>query len=56
MFVCGVGEAIILLKFLVKKGHNSITIALRVMSLVLLLQLVKMSKYSRFGVDTFNTF
>ena len=36
--------------------HNSKTIAFRVMSLVLQLHLVMMSKYSKFGDDTFNTF
>ena len=45
----------IYLKFLVKKGHHSKTIAFRVMPL-LQLHLVMMSNYSRFGVDTFNTF
>ena len=44
------------LKFLVNKVDNSKTIALRVMPLVLQLHLVLMSKYSKFGVDTFNTF
>ena len=42
------------LQFLVKKRHNSKYIAFRVMSLVLQLQLVMMSKCSKFGVDTFN--
>ena len=42
-------------KFLVKNGHNSKILAFRVMPLVLQLCLVKMSKYSKFGVDTFNT-
>ena len=37
------------------KGHNSKNIAFRVMLLVLHLKLVMMSKYSKFGVDTFNT-
>ena len=45
-------EAIILPKNLVKKGHNSKTIAFRDMTLVLQLNLVMMSKYSKFGVDT----
>ena len=44
------------LKYLVEKGHNSKTISIRVMPLVLLMHLVMMSKYSKFGVDTFNTF
>ena len=44
------------LKFLVKKGHNSKTMAFRFMPLALQLHLVIMSKYSKFGVDTFNTF
>ena len=51
MLVCQ--GSLFFLKFLVKKGHNSKNIAFRVMSLVLQLHLVKMSK---FGVDTFNTF
>ena len=44
------------LNILVKKGHNPKNIALRVIPLVLQLQLVMMSKYSKFGVDTFNIF
>ena len=41
------------LKFLVKKGLSSKNIAFRVMSLVLQLHLVMVTK---FGVDTFNSF
>ena len=37
-------------------GHNSKNIAFRVMSLVLQLHLVMMSKYFKFGVDTFDNF
>ena len=49
--------AIILLRFIfVKKGHNSKTIAFRVIPLVLQLQPVIMSTLSKFGVDNFNTF
>ena len=46
------------LKFLVKKGHYSKTIAFRVILLpiVLQLQLVMMSKYSMLSADTFKTF
>ena len=44
------------LNILVKKGHNSKTIAFRAMSLVLQLHHVMMSKYSKFGVDIFTTF
>ena len=44
------------LKYLLKKRYNSKTTAFRVMPLVLQLHLVIMSKYSMFGVDTFNTF
>ena len=44
------------LKIYAKKGHNSLTIAIRVKPLVLQLHLVMMSKHSKFGVDTFNTF
>ena len=44
------------LQFLVKKGHNSTNIAFRVMPLPLQLHLVMMSKYTKFGVDTFSTF
>ena len=36
--------------------HNSINIDFRVMPLVLQLHLVIMSKYSKFSVETFNTF
>ena len=42
--------------FLVKKGHYSKTIAFRVMPLVFQLHLVMMRKYSKSGVNTFNTF
>ena len=48
--------AIILLKYLVKKRHNSKIIAFRVMLLVLQLHLVMMSNYSKFVVDIFNIF
>ena len=44
------------LKFLLKNGHYSKIIAFRVMPLVLQLHLVMMSRYSKFGVDTFSTF
>ena len=44
------------LKIEVNKGHNSKPIALRVMPLALHLHLVMMSKYSKFGVYTVNTF
>ena len=44
------------LKFLAEKGHNSKTIAYRVMPLVLQLHLVIMSEYSKSGLVTFNTF
>ena len=44
------------LKFLVKKRHNSRNKAFKVMPLVLQLHLVMMRKYTKFGVDTFNTF
>ena len=44
------------LKVLVKKGHNSKNIAFRVMFFALHVHLVMMSKYAKFGVDTFNTF
>ena len=44
------------LNLLVKKVYNSKNIVFRIMSLVLQLQLVIMSKYSMFDVDTFNTF
>ena len=44
------------LKMLHKKGHNSKDIAFRVMPLVLQLDIIMMRKYSKFGVDTFNTF
>ena len=44
------------LKYLVKKGHNSKTVAFRVMPLVLQLHLVMMNKYSKFDVEIFNTF
>ena len=44
------------LKILVKKGHNSKTIDVRVMPLVFQLHLVMMSKYSKFGVDNCKTF
>ena len=47
---------IIIHKILVKNWHNSKAIDFRVMPLVLQLHLVIMSKYSNFGVDTFNTF
>ena len=47
---------ILLKKKLVKKGHNSKTIAFRVMSLVLQLHLVIICKYSKFDIDSFNTF
>ena len=40
----------------VEKWHNSNNIAFRLMSLVLQLYLVMMSKYPKFGVDIFNTF
>ena len=43
-------------KIEVKKGHNSNSITFIVMPLVLQLHLVMMSKYSKFGVDTLNTF
>ena len=43
------------LKYLGKKGHNSNNITFRVMPIVLQLHLFMMSKYSKFGVDTFNT-
>ena len=43
------------LKSLGKKGHYSKKIAFRIMPLVLQLHLVMMSKYYKFGVDTFNT-
>ena len=43
------------LKRKVKKGHDSKTIGFRGMPLVLQLHLVMMSKYSKFGVDIFNT-
>ena len=42
-------------KISVKKGNNSKTIAFRVMTLFQQLHLVMMTKYSQFGVDTFNT-
>ena len=41
------------LKYLVKKGHNSKNIAFRVMPFALQLHLVMISKYSKFGVDSF---
>ena len=44
------------LKCLVKKGHNSKNIVYWVMPLVFQLHLVMMSRYSKFGVNTFNTF
>ena len=48
--------AIIYLKVFVKKGHYSKNIANRVMSIVMQMHVVMMSKYSKFGVHTFNTF
>ena len=39
------------LKFSFKKGHNSKTIAFRVVFLALQMQLVMMRKYSKFSVD-----
>ena len=44
------------LKSLVDKGPNSKTIAFGAMTLVLQLHLFIMIKYSKLGVDTFNTF
>ena len=44
------------IKSLVKIGHNSRNIAFIVIPLVLQLHLVMLSKYSKFGFDTFNTF
>ena len=44
------------LNFLVERDITPKNIAFRVMSLVLQLHLVMMSKYFKFGVDTFNTF
>ena len=44
------------LYFLVKKGHNSKSIALRAMTLVMQLYLAMMSKYSKFGVVIFHTY
>ena len=38
------------------RGHNSKIIAFKVMTLFLQLHLVMISKYSKFGIDTFNTF
>ena len=49
-------QSLILLKILVKKVCNSKTKAFRVMPLVSQLHLVMISKYSKFGVDNFNTF
>ena len=42
--------------FWLKGGHNSRNIAFRLMPLVLQLHLAMMNKYSKFGIDTFNTF
>ena len=42
--------------FLVKKGQNSKNTPFRVMPPVMQLHLIMISKYSKFGVDTFNTF
>ena len=47
---------IILLNFLVKKGYNFKHLAFKVMPLVLQLHLVKIIKYSKFDIDTINTF
>ena len=44
------------LKFLAKKGHNSKSIAFRVIPLVLQMHLVMMSKFSKFGFDNFYSF
>ena len=44
------------LKFKLIKGQNSKITAFRFMPLVLQLNLVMMSKYSKFGVDTLSTF
>ena len=41
---------------LLKKGYNSKIIAFGDILLVLQLHLVMMDKYSKFGVDTFNSF
>ena len=43
-------------KILFKNGHNSKNIAFRVMPLALQLRPVMISKYSKFGVDTFHIF
>ena len=48
--------ATILFKYLVKKGHNSKTLAFRVMPLVLQQHIVMMSKNSKFSTNIFNTF
>ena len=50
------GAIILFIFFCLKRVIVPNNIAFRVMSLVLQLHLVMMSKYSKFGADTFNTF